>query len=52
MTLEGIGPMLDELRTMLTSVGCRVTEMSVTFYPQDDEEPCGAAVEETSEPGT
>ncbi|MGQ4807864.1 hypothetical protein NKDENANG_01229 [Candidatus Entotheonellaceae bacterium PAL068K] len=45
MTLESLGPMLDELQTMLSAVGCKVTEMSVTLYPQEDEKQKGTVEE-------
>lgn len=34
--LTNLGSMLDELQAILTAKGCRVTEVSVTFYPPQD----------------
>lgn len=38
MQLSRLGPMFDELQAVLRSKGCRMTEMSVTFYPLQDRE--------------
>lgn len=38
MQLTRLGAMLDELQAVLTAKGCRLTEVSVTFYPFQDGE--------------
>jgi hypothetical protein len=34
--LTSLGAMLDELQAIFAAKGCRLTEMSVTFYPSQD----------------
>jgi hypothetical protein len=35
--IQSLGPLLAELQAVLQAKGCRVTEMSVTFYPTPDD---------------
>ena len=37
MQFRNLAPMFDELQDLLSAKGCRVTELTVTFYPQRDE---------------
>lgn len=37
MTLKTLGPMLSEINAMLQAKGCKVTEVSVTLHPLEDD---------------
>ena len=39
MTLESLGPLVDELCAVLHSKGCTVREVSVTYSPTKDDVP-------------
>lgn len=43
MQLKSLGLLLDELQAVLKSKGCKVTEISVTFYPLEESELVGPA---------
>lgn len=45
MQFRNLAPMFDELQDLFSTKGCRVTEVTVTFYPQceEDQEPSIAA---------
>jgi hypothetical protein len=42
MTLENLGPLLDELRAVLHGKGCTVREVAVTYVPLVPEEAPGS----------
>lgn len=35
--MQNLGPLLSELRAVLQARGCKVTELSITLLPSEDE---------------